>query len=153
MSNSSVACEARSISGAEKLQEATANVWARQFGVRVLEGYGATECSPVVTINTGLNPRYGTAGRFLPGMEYKFEPVDGVAEGGRLWVRGPNIMRGYLNADANAKFQAQGGWYDTGDIAKVDEDGFLYILGRLKRFNKHRNRPKPRMGNEFLLWE
>jgi len=124
------------ISGAEKLQEPTANAWARQFGSRVLEGYGATECSPILTVNTWLNPRYGSAGRFLPGIEYKFEPVDGVAEGGRLWVRGPNIMRGYLNAEPNAKFQAQGGWYDTGDIAKVDEDGFLFILGRLKRFAK-----------------
>jgi acyl-[acyl-carrier-protein]-phospholipid O-acyltransferase/long-chain-fatty-acid--[acyl-carrier-protein] ligase len=124
------------IAGAEKLQEATANAWSRQFGARVLEGYGATECSPVVTINTWLNPRYGSAGRFLPGIEYKFEPVEGVGEGGRLWVRGPNIMRGYLNAEPNAKFQTQGGWYDTGDIARVDEDGFLFILGRLKRFAK-----------------
>ena len=124
------------ITGAEKLQEPTANAWARQFGARVLEGYGATECSPVVTINTWIHPRYGSAGRFLPGIEYKFEPVEGVAEGGRLWVRGPNIMRGYLNAEPNAKFQAQWGWYDTGDIAKVDEDGFLFILGRLKRFAK-----------------
>jgi acyl-[acyl-carrier-protein]-phospholipid O-acyltransferase / long-chain-fatty-acid--[acyl-carrier-protein] ligase len=124
------------ITGGEKLQEATANAWSRQFGVRVLEGYGATECSPVITINTWLNPRYGSAGKFLPGLEYKFEPVEGVAEGGRLWVRGPNIMRGYLNAEPNAQFQAQGGWYDTGDIARVDEEGFLYILGRLKRFAK-----------------
>jgi acyl-[acyl-carrier-protein]-phospholipid O-acyltransferase/long-chain-fatty-acid--[acyl-carrier-protein] ligase len=124
------------VSGGEKVQEATANAWARQFGARVLEGYGATECSPIITINTWLNPRYGSTGRFVPGIEYKFEPVDGVAEGGRLWVRGPNIMRGYLNAEPNAKFQAQGGWYDTGDIARVDEDGFLYILGRLKRFAK-----------------
>jgi acyl-[acyl-carrier-protein]-phospholipid O-acyltransferase/long-chain-fatty-acid--[acyl-carrier-protein] ligase len=124
------------VGGAEKLQEATANAWGRQFGARVLEGYGATECSPVVTINTWVNPRYGSAGRFLPGIEYKLEPVEGVAEGGRLWVRGPNIMRGYLNPEPNAKFQAQGGWYDTGDIARVDEDGFLYILGRLKRFAK-----------------
>jgi acyl-[acyl-carrier-protein]-phospholipid O-acyltransferase/long-chain-fatty-acid--[acyl-carrier-protein] ligase len=124
------------VGGAEKLQEATANAWGRQFGARVLEGYGATECSPVVTINTWLNPRYGSAGRFLPGIEYKLEPVEGVAEGGRLWVRGPNVMRGYLNPEPNAKFQAQGGWYDTGDIARVDEDGFLYILGRLKRFAK-----------------
>jgi acyl-[acyl-carrier-protein]-phospholipid O-acyltransferase/long-chain-fatty-acid--[acyl-carrier-protein] ligase len=124
------------ITGAEKLQEVTANAWARQFGVRVLEGYGATECSPVVTINTWPNPRYGSAGKFVPGIEYKFEAVDGVGEGGRLWVRGPNIMRGYLNAEPNAKFKAQGGWYDTGDIARVDEDGFLYILGRLKRFAK-----------------
>jgi acyl-[acyl-carrier-protein]-phospholipid O-acyltransferase/long-chain-fatty-acid--[acyl-carrier-protein] ligase len=59
-----------------------------------------------------------------------------VAEGGRLWVRGPNVMRGYLNAEPNAKFQAQGGWYDTGDIARVDEEGYLHILGRLKRFAK-----------------
>jgi acyl-[acyl-carrier-protein]-phospholipid O-acyltransferase/long-chain-fatty-acid--[acyl-carrier-protein] ligase len=124
------------VTGGEKLQEATANAWARQFGSRILEGYGATECSPIVTINTWLNPRYGSTGRFVPGMEYKFEPVDGVAEGGRLWVRGPNVMRGYLNAEPNAKFQAQGGWYDTGDIARVDEDGFLFILGRLKRFAK-----------------
>jgi acyl-[acyl-carrier-protein]-phospholipid O-acyltransferase/long-chain-fatty-acid--[acyl-carrier-protein] ligase len=124
------------IGGAEKLQEATANTWARQFGVRVLEGYGATECSPAITINTAVSPRFGSAGRFLPGIEYKFEPVDGVAEGGRLWVRGPNIMRGYLNPEPNAAFQAHGGWYDTGDIARVDEDGFLFIQGRLKRFAK-----------------
>ncbi len=122
--------------GAEKLQEATANAWSRQFGARVLEGYGVTECSPIVAMNTRLHPRYGSVGRFLPGIEYKFEPVEGVAGGGRLWVRGPNVMRGYLNAEPNAKFQAQGGWYDTGDIARVDEDGFLYILGRLKRFAK-----------------
>jgi acyl-[acyl-carrier-protein]-phospholipid O-acyltransferase/long-chain-fatty-acid--[acyl-carrier-protein] ligase len=124
------------IAGAEKLQEATANAWSRQYGARVLEGYGATECSPVVTLNTWLNPRYGSAGKFLPGIEYKFESVDGVPEGGRLWVRGPNIMRGYLNAEPNALFQSHGGWYDTGDIARVDEDGFLFILGRLKRFAK-----------------
>jgi acyl-[acyl-carrier-protein]-phospholipid O-acyltransferase/long-chain-fatty-acid--[acyl-carrier-protein] ligase len=124
------------VAAAEKLQEATANTWARQFGVRVLEGYGATECSPTITVNTPLNPRFGCAGRFLPGIEYKFEPVEGVAPGGRLWVRGPNIMRGYLNQEANEKFLAGNGWYDTGDIASVDEDGFLQILGRLKRFAK-----------------
>jgi acyl-[acyl-carrier-protein]-phospholipid O-acyltransferase/long-chain-fatty-acid--[acyl-carrier-protein] ligase len=124
------------IAGAEKLQEVTANTWARQYGIRILEGYGATECSPVVTINTLVNPRFGSAGRFMPGLEYKFEPVEGVGEGGRLWVRGPNIMRGYLNSDANAKFQELGGWYDTGDIARVDDEGYLFILGRLKRFAK-----------------
>jgi len=124
------------VTGGEKLQEATANIWSRQFGVRILEGYGATECSPIITINTWLNPRFGSAGKFVPGMEYRFEPVEGVAEGGRLWVRGPNIMRGYLNPEPDAQFKAHGGWYDTGDIARVDEDGFLYILGRLKRFAK-----------------
>jgi acyl-[acyl-carrier-protein]-phospholipid O-acyltransferase/long-chain-fatty-acid--[acyl-carrier-protein] ligase len=124
------------VAAAEKLQESTANAWARQYGVRVLEGYGATECSPTITVNTPIHPRFGTAGRFLPGIEYKFEPVEGVAPGGRLWVRGPNIMRGYLNREANEKFLAGNGWYDTGDVACVDEDGYLQILGRLKRFAK-----------------
>jgi acyl-[acyl-carrier-protein]-phospholipid O-acyltransferase/long-chain-fatty-acid--[acyl-carrier-protein] ligase len=124
------------LAAAEKLQEVTANTWARQFGTRVLEAYGATECSPAITVNTPINPRFASAGRFLPGMEYRFEPVEGVAEGGRLWVRGPNIMRGYLNKEANEKFLAGKGWYDTGDIARVDEDGFLFIQGRLKRFAK-----------------
>jgi acyl-[acyl-carrier-protein]-phospholipid O-acyltransferase/long-chain-fatty-acid--[acyl-carrier-protein] ligase len=124
------------VGAAEKLQEATANTWARQFGVRVLEAYGATECSPCITANTPMNPRFGSAGRLMPGMECRLEPVEGVPEGGRLWVRGPNVMRGYLNQEANEKFQAGGGWYDTGDIASMDQDGFLSILGRLKRFAK-----------------
>ncbi|MBK8000883.1 MAG: AMP-binding protein [Verrucomicrobia bacterium] len=122
--------------GAEKLQDATASTWAQKFGVRVLEGYGATECSPCISGNTPLRPKHGTAGMFLPGIEYRLEPVEGVAEGGRLFVRGPNVMRGYLNPEANATFQKLGGWYDTGDIAKVDDDGFVHILGRLKRFAK-----------------
>ncbi len=121
---------------AEKLQEATAQTWSQKFGVRILEGYGATECAPCVSLNTPLEPRYGSAGRLMPGMELKLEPVEGVAEGGRLFVRGPNVMKGYLNADANAHFQELGGWYDTGDIVKVDAEGFLHILGRLKRFAK-----------------
>jgi acyl-[acyl-carrier-protein]-phospholipid O-acyltransferase/long-chain-fatty-acid--[acyl-carrier-protein] ligase len=122
--------------GAEKLQEATSLAWMNKFGVRILEGYGATECSPCVSANLPASPRSGSAGKFLPGIEYRIEAVEGVAEGGRLFVRGPNIMRGYLNPEPNAKFQALGGWYDTGDIARVDEDGFLFILGRLKRFAK-----------------
>ncbi len=122
--------------GAEKLQEATANVWSRKFGAQILEGYGATECSPCVSANTLQASRFGSAGRLLPDIDYRLEPVEGVLEGGRLWVRGPNIMRGYLNPEANAKFQALGGWYDTGDIAKFDDDGYLFILGRLKRFAK-----------------
>ena len=121
---------------AEKLQEATATAWAQRFGVRVLEGYGATECAPCVSVNTPLQAKYGSAGRIMPGMEYRVEPVEGVADGGRLFVRGPNVMKGYLNADANAKFQSLGGWYDTGDIVRVDEDGYVFIQGRLKRFAK-----------------
>jgi acyl-[acyl-carrier-protein]-phospholipid O-acyltransferase/long-chain-fatty-acid--[acyl-carrier-protein] ligase len=121
---------------AEKLQESTATTWSQKFGVRVLEGYGATECSPCLSVNTPLWPKHGSVGRLLPGMEFRLEPVEGVAEGGRLHVRGPNVMRGYLNADANAKFKALGGWYDTGDIVSVDEEGYLFIRGRLKRFAK-----------------
>jgi acyl-[acyl-carrier-protein]-phospholipid O-acyltransferase/long-chain-fatty-acid--[acyl-carrier-protein] ligase len=124
------------IAGAEKVQEATAQLWAQRFGVRILEGYGATECSPVISANTPLAPRPGSVGRLVPGMEHRIEPVAGVSEGGRLWVRGPNVMRGYLNPEAQAGFAAGGGWYDTGDIVKVDADGFLFILGRLKRFAK-----------------
>lgn len=124
------------IAAAEKLQDHTIQVWTRQYGVRPLEGYGATECSPAISVNTPLGFKGGTAGRLLPGVEHRLEHVEGVAEGGRLHVRGPNIMRGYLNKDANEKFKALGGWYDTGDIAKVDSEGFVSILGRLKRFAK-----------------
>ncbi|MGA2787451.1 MAG: AMP-binding protein [Verrucomicrobiota bacterium] len=121
---------------AEKLQEATALAWSQKYGVRILEGYGATECAPCVSVNTPLEPRYGSVGRLLPGMKHKLEPVEGVAEGQRLFVRGPNVMKGYLNADVNAKFQTLGGWYDTGDIVNEDAEGYLHILGRMKRFAK-----------------
>jgi acyl-[acyl-carrier-protein]-phospholipid O-acyltransferase/long-chain-fatty-acid--[acyl-carrier-protein] ligase len=122
--------------GAEKIQESVVQTWSQRFGVRVLEGYGATECSPVISVNTPLMLKFGTAGRLLPGIEYKLEQVEGVAEGGRLLVRGPNVMRGYLNPEPNAKFKSLGGWYDTGDMAKVDDERFVTILGRLKRFAK-----------------
>jgi len=124
----------------EKLQETTATTWMRKFGLRILEGYGATECSPCLTANVPMYPRFGSAGQFLPDIEYRLDPVPGVADEsghvGRLFVRGPNIMRGYLNPEPNAQFQALGGWYDTGDIVKVDTEGFVFIQGRLKRFAK-----------------
>jgi len=124
------------IAGAEKVQAATLDTWARKFGVRILEGYGATECSPLISLNTRMEPSVGTAGRLVPGLNYKLESVPGVEEGGRLFVRGPNVMKGYLNPDANAKFQALDGWYDTGDIVHVDGEGYLHIRGRMKRFAK-----------------
>jgi acyl-[acyl-carrier-protein]-phospholipid O-acyltransferase/long-chain-fatty-acid--[acyl-carrier-protein] ligase len=123
-------------SGAEKLQENTVNTWSRRFGVRVLEGYGATECSPCLAVNTPRMPGFASAGRFLPAIEYKIEPVEGVENGGRLFVSGPNIMRRYLNAEPDARFQSLNGWYDTGDIARIDDEGHVEILGRLKRFAK-----------------
>jgi acyl-[acyl-carrier-protein]-phospholipid O-acyltransferase/long-chain-fatty-acid--[acyl-carrier-protein] ligase len=124
--------------GAEKLQEHTSTVWARKFGARVLEGYGVTECSPCLTANTPQRHKFGSAGQFLPDIDHRLEKVEGIneADAGRLFVRGPNIMRGYLNPEANEKFKSLGGWYDTGDIAKVDPEGYLFILGRLKRFAK-----------------
>jgi len=121
---------------AEKLQEATALAWSQKYGVRILEGYGATECAPCISVNTPLEPRNGSVGRLLPGIEHKLEKVEGVEDGGRLFVRGPNVMKGYLNGDANAKFQALSGWYDTGDIVSVDAEGYLHIRGRMKRFAK-----------------
>ena len=124
------------IAGAEKVQTATLDTWARKFGVRILEGYGATECSPMISLNTRMEPCVGSAGRFVPGLDHRLEPVEGVAEGGRLFVRGPNVMKGYLNPEADRKFQALDGWYDTGDIVHVDAEGYLHILGRLKRFAK-----------------
>lgn len=124
------------VSGAEKVQAATFETYARKFGVRIHEGYGATECGPVVCINTKMDPNTQTAGRLLPAVECRLEPVEGVPEGGRLFVRTPSMMKGYLNPDADAVFRALGGWYDTGDIAKVDEDGYVTVLGRLKRFAK-----------------
>lgn len=122
--------------GAEKIQEATTLSWMNRFGVRILEGYGATECSPCLSINTPMLNRSGSVGRFLPAVDHAIEPVEGVSEGGRLLVRGPNVMCGYLNKDADAAFKDRGGWYDTGDIVTVDDHGFVFIRGRLKRFAK-----------------
>ena len=131
--------------GAEKLREETRRLWADRFGVRVFEGYGATETGPVLTVNTPMYAAPGAVGRFLPGIRYRLEPVDGITTGGRLLVSGPNIMRGYLHAhettSAATSLSSQlaappDGWHDTGDIAAVDERGFVRIVGRLKRFAK-----------------
>jgi acyl-[acyl-carrier-protein]-phospholipid O-acyltransferase/long-chain-fatty-acid--[acyl-carrier-protein] ligase len=124
------------VAGAEKLQPATFDLYAKKFGLRILEGYGATECSPIISVNTRMEPSVGTAGRFVPGLDWRLEPVEGVDEGGRLFVKGPNVMKGYLNPDANAAFHSLDGWYDTGDIVFVDSDGFVHIRGRMKRFAK-----------------
>ena len=124
------------ICGAEKIQEATRDVWARKFGVSLMEGYGATETGPVLSTSTILESREGAVGRLFPGVDYRLEKVDGVDEGGKLLVKGPNIMKGYLNPEPNAEFQKLDGWYDTGDIVTVDEDRYITIKGRAKRFAK-----------------
>jgi acyl-[acyl-carrier-protein]-phospholipid O-acyltransferase/long-chain-fatty-acid--[acyl-carrier-protein] ligase len=124
-------------SGAEKVREETRRLFADRFGVRVLEGYGATETSPVLALNTAMQSRPGTVGRFLPGIEWRLAPVAGIETGGRLAVRGPNVMLGYLREAAPGVLEpVEDGWYDTGDIVSVDAAGFVSIVGRVKRFAK-----------------
>ena len=124
--------------GAEKLQEETRRVWADKFGLRLLEGYGTTETGPVLAANTPAQFRPGSVGRLLPGIEWYLDPVPVIDEGGRLYVRGPNIMLGYLrNGQITPPSSERGnGWYDTGDLVRIDENGFVWILGRAKRFAK-----------------
>jgi acyl-[acyl-carrier-protein]-phospholipid O-acyltransferase/long-chain-fatty-acid--[acyl-carrier-protein] ligase len=123
--------------GAEKLQEDTRRMWSERFGIRIFEGYGATETSPVLAANTPMEHKVGTVGRLLPGMQYQLVPVPGVEEGGRLMVKGPNIMLGYLLQSQPGVLQPpEDNWYDTGDIVYMDEEGYLSIAGRAKRFAK-----------------
>jgi len=123
--------------GAEKLQEETRQLWSERFGIRIFEGYGATETSPVLAANTPMEHKAGTVGRLLPGMQYRLDPVAGLESGGRLMVNGPNIMLGYLLYDRPGQIQPlSDNWYDTGDIVTVDDEGFITIAGRAKRFAK-----------------
>lgn len=119
------------LAGAERVKETTRKLYADRFGVRILEGYGATEAAPVLSINTPLRNVPGSVGRFMPGIEWRLEPVEGLDEGGRLWVKGPNVMLGYLGREPPPD-----GWYDTGDIAEVDDAGFVRIRDRVRRFAK-----------------
>lgn len=129
------------VAGAEKLQENTRQIWADKFGIRILEGYGASETSPIISVNTPLYYKAGTVGRFMPFMEHKLEPVPGINDAGQLHVKGPNIMLGYLFADNPGTLVPPEsiygkGWYDTGDIVNVNDGGFISIRGRSKRFAK-----------------
>ncbi len=127
--------------GAEKLQEDVRRLWMERFGIRILEGYGTTETSPVLAVNTPMYYRAGSVGRFLPEVEWRLEPVEGLALGGRLHVRGPNVMLGYYLPERPGELIPPAssfgeGWYDTGDVVAIDEEGFVTILGRTKRFAK-----------------
>jgi len=121
--------------GAEKLQPATQKLWNERFGIRIFEGYGTTEGAPALAMNTPLCNKAGSVGSFLPGIEYRLEPVPGTG-GGRLFFRGPNRMLGYYLPDRPGVLVDTDEWYDTGDIVSIDEQGFVTILGRAKRFAK-----------------
>ena len=123
--------------GAERVRDETRRTYAEKFGLRILEGYGATEAAPVIAVNTPMHFKAGSVGRLLPGVEGRLEPVPGIEEGGRFSIRGPNVMAGYLKADRPGVLQPpEDGWHDTGDIVTVDEAGFVTIRGRAKRFAK-----------------
>jgi acyl-[acyl-carrier-protein]-phospholipid O-acyltransferase/long-chain-fatty-acid--[acyl-carrier-protein] ligase len=123
--------------GAEAVREETRRVWAERFGKRILEGYGVTECSPVIAVNTAMHFKAGTVGRLLPLIEHRLDPIPGIEEGGRLLLRGPNVMAGYLRADQpGVLVPPEAGWHDTGDIVRIDDEGFVTIAGRAKRFAK-----------------
>lgn len=133
------------IAGAEKLRETTAKTWREKFGVEIKEGYGATETSPVLSVNTDANKAKGSVGRLLPGLHYQLKKVEGITEGGSLCVKGGNIMLGYMRPSNKGVLerpaieidgQVLDGWYDTGDIVEIDKYGFIYIKGRAKRFAK-----------------
>jgi acyl-[acyl-carrier-protein]-phospholipid O-acyltransferase/long-chain-fatty-acid--[acyl-carrier-protein] ligase len=138
------------IAGAEKLKIELIDEFEKKFGVRPREGYGTTECSPLIAINVPdvevagvrqLGTKEGTAGHPLPGIAVRIvhpetgQPVP-IGQPGLLWVKGPNVMKGYLNLPEKTAQVCQDGWYNTGDIAAMDRDGFLTITDRLSRFSK-----------------
>ena len=129
------------VAGAEKLNEEVRKVWFEKFGIRILEGYGATECAPVLAVNTPMAYLPGSVGQLFPGMEYRLVPVPGIEGGGILHVKGPNVMSGYFLYDnpgalVPPKSEIGDGWYNTGDVVDVDAAGFITIKGRVKRFAK-----------------
>jgi acyl-[acyl-carrier-protein]-phospholipid O-acyltransferase / long-chain-fatty-acid--[acyl-carrier-protein] ligase len=125
------------LAGAEAVKDRTRQVYMERYGIRILEGYGVTETAPVLAMNTPMANRPGTVGRLSPLMEYRLDPVPGIEEGGRLSVRGPNVMLGYLRAENPGVLEKLAdGWHDTGDIVTIDAAGFIAIKGRAKRFAK-----------------
>jgi acyl-[acyl-carrier-protein]-phospholipid O-acyltransferase/long-chain-fatty-acid--[acyl-carrier-protein] ligase len=151
--------------GAEKLPERLAQAFEDTFGIRPLEGYGCTECSPVVTVNgrdfrapgfRQVGAKRGKIGHPLPGVTVKVVDIDtgkplALGNAGMLLVKGPNVMRGYLGKPEKTAEVLNNGWYTTGDVAMVDEDGFLTITDRLSRFSKIGGEMVPHIRIEEML--
>jgi acyl-[acyl-carrier-protein]-phospholipid O-acyltransferase/long-chain-fatty-acid--[acyl-carrier-protein] ligase len=155
------------LAGAEKLPERVALGFEDVFGIRPLEGYGCTECAPVVAVNTRdyrapgfrqVGAKRGRIGHPLPGVSVRIvdpdtgQPLD-INQPGLLWVSGPNIMLGYLGRPEKTAEVLRDGWYNTGDIATVDEDGFLRVTDRLSRFSKIGGEMVPHLMIEEKLQE
>ncbi len=129
------------VAGAEKLSQQVRDLWFEKFGIRIFEGYGATETAPVLAVNTPMAFRSGTVGQLLPGIHHRIVPVPGIDQGGILHVSGPNVMSGYYRVEQPCELETPqssvgAGWYDTGDVVEMDAEGFVHVLGRVKRFAK-----------------
>lgn len=129
------------VAGAEKLTQQVRDLWFEKFGIRIFEGYGATETAPVLSVNTPMAFKSGTVGQLLPGIHHRIVPVPGIDHGGILHVSGPNVMNGYYRFEHPCEIEAPAsslgsGWYDTGDVVEIDAEGFIHVLGRVKRFAK-----------------
>jgi acyl-[acyl-carrier-protein]-phospholipid O-acyltransferase/long-chain-fatty-acid--[acyl-carrier-protein] ligase len=125
------------LAGSERIKLKTHELYFKEFGVRILEGYGVTETAPVLAVNSFHDFRLGSIGLLHPGLEYRLDPVEGVKADGVLVVKGPNVMLGYLLPERPGELvQPTDGWHSTGDIVDIDKEGFVWIRGRAKRFAK-----------------
>ncbi|MCH5376604.1 MAG: AMP-binding protein, partial [Planctomycetes bacterium] len=138
------------IVGAERLPPELSDAFEERFGIRPVEGYGTTELSPLVSANippsrswgeSRIEVREGTVGRPVPGVSARITDMEtgeelGVGCSGMLWIKGPNVMKGYYGNEVQTAGVMQDGWYRTGDVAMIDEDGFIQITGRESRFSK-----------------
>jgi len=125
------------VCGAERVRDETRQLLRKKYSLEILEGYGVTETSPVAAANQPGASRPGTVGRLMTGMTARLEPVEGIPHAGRLFLKGPNVMQGYLKPEnPGVIVPPEGGWHDTGDVVSIDDEGFISIRGRMKRFAK-----------------
>jgi acyl-[acyl-carrier-protein]-phospholipid O-acyltransferase / long-chain-fatty-acid--[acyl-carrier-protein] ligase len=123
------------VCGAERVRDETRALLRKKHGLELVEGYGLTETSPMAAANQPGNYKPGTVGHLMAGMQAKLEPAEGIPDAGRLFLKGPNVMLGYIRPEHPGKIvPVEDGWHDTGDVVSIDEEGFIAIKGRMKRF-------------------